>query len=334
LKTSLEIGNQLFTLAHRQSNPARLVGGYLALGMTFFFQTKLSDAGRELERGISLYYEKQFPALSCCYGESDAGVLCLVYASATLWLLGFPEQAQQRHEEALKLARGLANPYSLALTLAWSARLYQYRRDILAVYDQAVAVMDLATKHGFASWLPQGMYLCGWSLALQGHVKEGIIQIQQGLNSKRATGSKRDQECACAFLAEAYGEDAQPDKGLHIIVEAIDFVDMTDERTWEAELHRLKGQLLLQQSPDNATEAETCFQKAISIAQNQSAKSWELRAATSLAKLWQRQGKRQEAYDLLAPVYSWFTEGFDTADLIDAKALLDELAKETPREAR
>jgi predicted ATPase len=137
-----------------------------------------------------------------------------------------------------------------------------------------------------------------------------------------------------AELAEVYGKVRQVEEGLAVLTEALALVHSTQERWWEAELHRLKGELLLQQFPDNAAEAESYFHQAISIAQNQSAKSWELRAATSLAKLWQRQGKRQEAYDLLAPVYSWFTEGFDTADLIDAKALLDELAKETPREAR
>jgi predicted ATPase len=118
----------------------------------------------------------------------------------------------------------------------------------------------------------------------------------------------------------------QPEAGLTILTEALTLVYKTGERWYEPELYRLKGDLLLQQSPDNADEAESCFQQAITIAQNQSAKSWELRAATSLARLWQSQGKRKEAYNLLSPVYGWFTEGFDTADLIDARALLDELS--------
>jgi predicted ATPase len=129
-----------------------------------------------------------------------------------------------------------------------------------------------------------------------------------------------------ALLAEAHGTMGQPEAGLTVLTEALALVDTTGERWYAPELHRLKGELLLQQSSDNQAEAETCFQQAISTARSQQAKSLELRAATSLARLWQQQGKRQEAHDLLAPVYNWFTEGFDTADLQDAKALLDELA--------
>ena len=128
------------------------------------------------------------------------------------------------------------------------------------------------------------------------------------------------------LLAEAHGSQGEPEAGLTVLTEALTLVDKTGERCVEAELYRLKGELLLQQFSDNQTEAEVCFHHAISIAQSQQAKSWELRAATSLARLWHQQGKRQEAHDLLAPVYNWFTEGFDTADLQDAKALLDELA--------
>jgi len=129
-----------------------------------------------------------------------------------------------------------------------------------------------------------------------------------------------------ALLAEGYGTLNQAKAGLDALKEAWEVIERTGERWSEAELHRLKGQLLLQQSPDNATEAESCFHQAIAIAQNQSAKSWELRATTSLARRWQSQGKRDQARELLEPVYSWFTEGFDTADLIDAKTLLDELS--------
>jgi predicted ATPase len=148
------------------------------------------------------------------------------------------------------------------------------------------------------------------------------------------TGAEVYRPYYLSLLAQAYAYVEQIEDGLNTLDEALTLAEKHDERWCEAELHRLQGQLLLQQSPDNATEAETYFHQAIAIAQNQSAKSWELRAATSLAQLWHSQGKRQEAYDLLAPVYSWFTEGFDTADLKDAKALLDELAKQTPREAR
>jgi predicted ATPase len=154
----------------------------------------------------------------------------------------------------------------------------------------------------------------------------GIAEIRQGLAATLAIGSKVAQPYFLGLLAEAYGEGGQPDEGLPLLAEALAVIDITEARFYEAELQRLKGQLILQQSPDNTPKAESCFQQAISIAQNQSAKSWELRAATSLARLWQQHGKRQEATDLLAPVYGWFTEGFDTADLKEAKALLDALS--------
>src|SRR5262249_37650178 len=150
-------------------------------------------------------------------------------------------------------------------------------------------------------------------------------QINQGLRAYRATGAELLRSYFLGLLAEAHGTMGQPEAGLMVLTEALTLTETTGERLYESECYRLKGELLLQQSSDNPTEAESCFHHAISIAQNQSAKSWELRAATSLARLWQQQGKRQAAHDLLAPVYNWFTEGFDTADLKDAKALLDEL---------
>jgi predicted ATPase len=186
--------------------------------------------------------------------------------------------------------------------------------------------ISLAKEQGFPYWMVNGSIMRGWALAHQGQAQEGIEQITQGLTAWRATGSELLRPYYLALLAEAYGTMGQPETGLTMLAEALTLVDKTGERHYEAEIYRLKGELLLQRPSNNATEAETCFHHAIHIAQNQSAKSWELRAATSLARLWQQQGKRQEAHDLLAAVYGWFTEGFGTADLQEAKALLDELA--------
>jgi predicted ATPase len=164
-------------------------------------------------------------------------------------------------------------------------------------------------------------------LVRDGQVTEGIAQVHQALTTYRTTGIALYQVWFLALLAEVQGTHGQSMQALAGITEALTLVDRDEgERCWTPELHRIKGELLLQQSSANGTEAESCFQKAISIAKNQSAKSWELRAATSLAHLWQSQGRRDDARELLEPVYSWFTEGHDTADLIDAKALLDELA--------
>jgi predicted ATPase len=168
--------------------------------------------------------------------------------------------------------------------------------------------------------------LRGWALAQQGQTGEGIEQIRQGLMAFRATGAEVGRPYFLALLAEAYGTTGQPEEGLTILAEALTLADKTGERWHEPELHRFKGALLLQQSADNHAAAQTCFQQALDMARALQAKSLELRTATSLARLWQQQGMRNEAYQLLAEVYSWFTEGFDTADLQDAKGLLEELS--------
>jgi predicted ATPase len=187
----------------------------------------------------------------------------------------------------------------------------------------------VAQEQGFAPLMAIGAIVHGWTLAHQGRGKEGIEQISQGMIAYRATGAELNRPYWLAFLAEAYGIMGQPEAGLTALTEALTLADTTGVRWCESELYRLKGELLLQQSTDNATEAETCFHHAIRIAQSQQANSWELRAATSLARLWQQQGKHQEAHDLLAPVYGWFTEGFDTTDLQEAKALLEGLEEES-----
>jgi predicted ATPase len=162
-------------------------------------------------------------------------------------------------------------------------------------------------------------------VAQQGQAQDGIEQLHQGLSAVRATGAALRRPYASALLAEAYGTMGQPEAGLTVLTEALTQADKAGERWWEPELYRLKGEFLLQLSSDNQAEVETCFRHALDIARSQQAKSLELRAAMSLSRLWQQQGKRQEAHDLLAPVYNWFTEGFDTADLKDAKALIEEL---------
>src|SRR5262249_52446908 len=200
-------------------------------------------------------------------------------------------------------------------------------REERCTQERAEAAIILATEQGFPQWKAFGTILRGWALlAHQGQAQEGIAQITQGLIAWRATGAEILRPSFLALLAEAYGTMGQPDAGLKVLTEALALVDKTGERWCEAEIHRLKGALLLQQSSDNQVEAESCFHNALDIAHNQQAKSFELRTATSLARLWQRQGKRQEAHDLLAPVYDWFTEGFDTADLQEAEVLLDALA--------
>jgi predicted ATPase len=192
--------------------------------------------------------------------------------------------------------------------------------------DQAEADMALCREQGFAFFLANGTIMHGWALAAQGWRAEGMAKMQQGMATLRAIGVgvllPRDH----TMLAEAYGESGRVEEGLRLLVEALATTHQQGSHLWEPELYRIKGELLLRQGTPDAPEAETCFRQALDSARRQEAKSLELRAAMSLSRLWQRHGKRQQAHDLLAPIYGWFTEGFDTADLQEAKALLEALS--------
>jgi len=247
--------------------------------------------------------------------------------------------------EALNLAQQLSQPFNLAWTLSFVARLHYLRREGQAVQERAEAEIALCGEQGFPYFLAVGTILRGWALAEQGKQAEGISQMRQGLAAHRATGSSLDRPYYLVMLADAYGKTEQVAEGLTVLAEALAAVDNTRERFYEAELYRLRGELTLQKfqvssfelqvppSPQPLTpsthaevEAEACFLKAIEIARHQQAKSLELRATTSLARLWHQQGKKREAHDLLSTVYNWFTEGFDTKDLQEAKALIEELS--------
>jgi predicted ATPase len=242
------------------------------------------------------------------------------------WLLGYPAQALARVHEALTLAQALAHPYSLAYAQCLAAMVAQFRRDVPAVHEQAEATVTLATAQGFPQWAHQGTSLRGWALAMQGQGEEGLAQIRQGIAAWRATGGAVIVPYLCTLLADVCDHLGYPEDSLQALAEAHTLVEQHEERWWAAEVCRLRGVLLLRQPVPPQAEAEACFQRALDVARLQEAKSLELRAAMSLSRLWQQQGKRAEAYELLAPVYGWFTEGFDTADLQEAKALLEELS--------
>ena len=187
--------------------------------------------------------------------------------------------------------------------------------------------MALAAEQGFALWLAWAAIPRGWALTTPGGSEEGIAQIRQGLAAAQAMGAEVMRPNCLAFLAEAYGDLGQIEEGLAALEQALALVHRSGESWWKAELHRLRGELLLQHDVAGEQEAETCFRQAIDIASRQQAKSLELRATTSLSRLLQRQGKREDARGMLAEIYGWFTEGFETADLKDAKTVLDELAR-------
>jgi predicted ATPase len=249
----------------------------------------------------------------------------LFYASRTLWYLGYPEQALKRNHEALALARGLFHPFTLAYALVGAAVFHLLRREEQLARERAEEVITLSTEHGFPNRLAVGTLLRGWALAEQGQVEEGIAQMRQSQVSFLVP----------YVLPEAYGKVGQVEEGLSVLAKALAVIDKTGWRVTEAELYRVKGELLLTQEGyrlqavgyrEKTEEAEECFHKAIDIARHQQAKSLELRAVMSVSRLWQRQGKKDEARQLLAEIYGWFTEGFDTKDLQEAKVLLEELS--------
>jgi predicted ATPase len=213
----------------------------------------------------------------------------------------------------------------LARAFGQALAIHQYRREVQVCQERAETTMTLATEQGLPFWAAVGTIFRGWGLAAQGDSEAGLTQMRQGLTAWRATGAVLYQTNSLALLAEAYGKVGQTEDGLTLLAEALEMVHSTGEHFYEAEIYRLKGALLLSCLTHQPATVETCFRQALAVAQSQQAKSLELRAAMSLARLWQQQDKRQDAYDLLAPVYEWFTEGFDTADLQEAKALLETL---------
>ena len=328
-----ELGEQLLHLAQRQQDPVALLEAHLGLGLTLWDLGELTEARTHLEQGIVLYDRQQDRSLAFRHGR-DPGVTSRYAAALVLWLLGYPSQALQRSHEAIRLAQELSHAYSLALALYWAAECHRYRREEQAAHERVEAAIALSTEQGFTQYLVRGTILRGGVLAAQGRSEMGIAQMRQGLAAFQTSGGGVSQPSFLALLAEAYGQGGQGEEGLRVLAEALGLVEKTGDRFWKAELYRLKGELLLQQAPTRRRakdtqhlweEAEGCLHQALNIARRQQAKSLELRAALSLSRVWQQQGRRDQARALLAPVYEWFTEGFDTADLQEAKALLEML---------
>ena len=323
LSKARDLGEQLVSLAERQQDRALLVGGYHALGQDLFSLGDLIAARRTTEQGITLFDPTQHRLPNWPGGQP--GEQCYLYAAFALWMLGYPDQALRRGEEALAFAEELPNPHNLINTLAFVTLIQVLRREPAAAQQRAKTTMEVSTQHknAFLAW---GITLHGWAVAAQGQAEDGTAEIDQGIAAYRATDSLTWLPCFLAIQAETCGHAKRTKDGLASLAEAFLIADRTEERCWQAELNRIKGELLLIESTDGKTEAENCLLRALDIARRQQAKSWELRAAVSLARLWCDQGKRKKGYDLLAPIYDWFTEGFDTVDLKEAKSLLEQLS--------
>jgi adenylate cyclase len=327
-----------------------------------------APAQTHFDQGLALYDFERHRSQAFLSGF-DPGMLCITDAALALWFRGYPDQARKRIHEALRLAQGLSHPESLVLAQHWPAMFHQFCREEYQALQRAEAAKNLAVEHGLVLFEAIATPLLGWALAQRGRDEEGIAQMREGLTALRAFGEYH-RPYDLALLAEGYRQVGQVEEGLDALAEALALVNKNEERWYEAELYRLKGELSLQSrspkseveessesgvktglgqvqdksktsqdkpsvsdprplAPGPQVEAEACFLKAVKIAQRQQARSWELRAVTSLARLWQQQGKQHAARNMLSEIYNWFTEGFDTKDLQEAKALLETLQSES-----
>ena len=314
------MGKAFLDLTVSRNDPAWLFA-HRVIGYSRLFRGELQQARAQFEQVARLYDPAQHRPLTWLYG-GDVGATTRIFQSLTLWLLGYPDQALKLSEEALCLGREVSHATSRATAMFYAALLHKSRREWQPALKLAEAIVELTTEQGLPLWLAQGRRARAWAMTEQG--ADGIEDLRRGLDAYQATGAKSGLSLNYCELAEAYAKTAQPKAGLAALEAAWALVEQKDERIWEAELRRLRGELLLLDGAA-AAEVEPCFHQAIEMARQQSAKSFELRAVMSLARLWQQQGKHAEARQMLAEIYGWFTEGFDTADLQDAKALLEEL---------
>jgi predicted ATPase len=322
LRTAYELAERLLWRAQGAHDPALLASAHRYLGITTYCMGELLPAREHLEIPFSPYDPERDGAPT--FGL-DAGLICLSFGAWTLWQLGYPDQALKRGNEALALAQRLSHPFSLAFARIWVGVVHQYRLEARAAQKTAEDAIALCAEHGFSEYSAWATCLRGWAIAELGS-HEGLAQVQEGLAAYRATGAELWRPYFLCPLAEACRETGRLEDGLSALTEALATVDEHKNRIFEPEMHRLKGELLLRQNNSNIAEAQSCFEQAIEVARKQSAKSLELRATNSLARLLAKRDRRDEARTMLAGIYGWFTEGYDTADLKDAKALLDELA--------
>jgi len=343
--TAREIAEEFLRLAERLSYPGLAMRGHWAMEIIFFHLGEFTLALEHYEKALSFYDPKHYLDDAFLYVQNP-GVAMRCFAAWSLWFLGQPEQALERIQEALRLARELSEPHGLAQALFFAAVLHQLRREERKAQENAEAAIAVSREHGLALYQAMSTATRGWALILQERQEEGIQQMGEGLAAHRLTGAEVILPHFLAVLVEAFAKTRQVDEGLRVLEEALAVVHRNGERYYLAELYRIKGDLILLQATDRGlsraarsgvpvlearrsevAEAEACFHQSIKIARQQKAKSWELRAGMSLARLYQDQNKRAEAHGLLEPIYNRFTEGFDTADLREAKALLDELSK-------
>ncbi|HSA83180.1 MAG TPA: hypothetical protein VLE23_20345, partial [Geminicoccaceae bacterium] len=323
LRRAHDLAERLVVLAEEHGVPFRRALARRALGSTLFALGRFTDATIALDEGIAIDDAAwEDPAHLLLYTE-HGGVVCRMYSAWTLWYFGFPDRAMATMEAALALCQRLSHPYSLASALANMALLHNLRREFDAAGRRADAAINLANEHRLPQFLEFAMMCRGFALVGVRQEAEGIAQLRAALVGWHSRGAHLHDTLFLGFLSEAHLRAGQLDDALAALDRATETAVATGERYYHAELDRLRG-IVLAETGD-ATRAAPWLHRAIDTARGQEARSLELRAATSLARLWRDQGNRAQARDLLASIYSWFTEGFDTADLKGAKALLDQL---------
>jgi predicted ATPase len=344
LGTAREIAEEFLRLAERLPHPGLAMRGHWAMEITFMHQGELTRTIEHFEKALLLYEPERHTDDAFLYALNP-GVAMPCFAAWALWFLGKPDQALRLMQETLNLARELSEPHSLAHALFFAATLYQLRRESHLALEHAQAVLAVSNEHELVLYQAIGTIIRGWALIDQGRHNEATEQMLQGLAALKATGANLMRPHYLALLSEGFNRTQQVEEGLRVLEEALELAERTGEGCYQAELYRSKGEMLLMQASDRgvllaatagrplvqaepsaAAEAEACFNQSIEIARQQKAASWELRAVMSLARLYQTQGKKKAASELLSEIYSRFTEGFDTPDLREAKALLDELS--------
>ncbi len=316
-KEGRKIGEQLLSVAERAHDNALLLEAHHTLWAILVGLGELVSAEEHLQEGVKLYDPQKHKHHASLYGGHDPGVCCRIHASRLLWLRGYSDQALKRSRDTVKLAQELTHPYSTVYALENSAWIHHHRGERHAAKDQAIAATALATEQGFPSFVARGKILLGRLLVEGGEGREGIEQMRQYL-----TRLRQDRMHPAALMAESYGKEGQIQNGLDQIVETIALMEKTSRRSNKSELYRIKGELMLSDVNPAPKEAATCFRHAVDTAHKQDAKSLELRATMSMARLLHQQDRTDEARQMLREIYGWFTEGFDTADLKEARALL------------
>lgn len=328
--TARELGDQCLRLAQSAGDSGLRVEAHHLLGVGFIATGDFTEALEHLDQAIGLYDSRDHSSLAYIYGHDPLAV-GLIHASWALWFLGYPQQALARYHKGQALAQKLNHPYTSATAAAFAAWFHLFNRNPQAVEESASAAIAISTDHDFVFYRAWGLIMRGWALAERAQVSEGIAQMRAGLDAYRLTGGESIRPSFLSLLAESHGKFGQAEHGLSVLAEAQALADESEERWWQAELYRLKGELILKRSgiqtlpSGDQDQAEGCFHQALDVAKAQKAKSLELRAAMSLGRLWMQQSRRSETRRLIQEILSGFTEGFDTPDLLEAKGLLEQL---------